>query len=242
MPKIDLDNAESVQPVSPPDLSLNVRSATDVTPEPALPGPQLAPLAGAGVNLTKVVLIMVSCVLLSLIALVAYQEIRYGNFTSEIFRKSLSEQQSWNMTSSLNAAVEDLRSAQKNPDQASVILQSVAERIAILEQGDIYEATLKDIEKDVRTVAGRKSEEESFNNDLLALIGRTEARLKAMASYSNSVEQIKASQELMKEYLGAANAAREFWMKVAQMLLLNLLLPVLTALLGYVFASKPGEK
>lgn len=62
-----------------------------------------------------------------------------------------------------------------------------------------------------------------------------------MSSYSNSVEQIKANQELMKEYVVAANAAREFWMKVAQMILLNFLLPVLTALLGYVFALKAAE-
>lgn len=63
-----------------------------------------------------------------------------------------------------------------------------------------------------------------------------------MSFYANSDEQIKDGQELMKEYLCADNAAREFWIKVAQISLLNLLLPVLTALQGYVFASKAGEK
>lgn len=47
---------------------------------------------------------------------------------------------------------------------------------------------------------------------------------------------------LLKAYLEMANASRDFWSKMAQMILLNLLLPVLTALLGYVFASKSSGK
>jgi hypothetical protein len=35
---------------------------------------------------------------------------------------------------------------------------------------------------------------------------------------------------------------REFWSKTTQTVLLNLLLPVLTALLGYVFGSKEGRQ
>ena len=241
MPPIDPANIDNVEPESPANLAVEVESATEVTPDSAPPVQQLPPLAGAGVNLTKIVLLMVSCVLVFLIALVSYQEIRYSNFTSEIFRKSLSEQQSWSLTSSLNSVLEDLRSAAKLPEQAKDFLQGVAEKVAVLEQGDIYEATLKDIEKDIRVVAAKNAEPEIYKNDLLALVGRTDARLKAMSSYSNSVEQIKANQELMKEYVVAANAAREFWMKIAQMILLNLLLPVLTALLGYVFASKAAE-
>jgi hypothetical protein len=33
---------------------------------------------------------------------------------------------------------------------------------------------------------------------------------------------------------------REFWLKIFQMVLLNTLLPVLTAVLGYVFGSRPS--
>lgn len=35
---------------------------------------------------------------------------------------------------------------------------------------------------------------------------------------------------------------REFWLKIFQMVLLNVLLPVLTALLGYVFGSSRDQK
>jgi hypothetical protein len=56
-----------------------------------------------------------------------------------------------------------------------------------------------------------------------------------------SVEHMKARQELLKAYMDAANQARDFWKGMAQMVLLNLLLPVLTGLLGYVFASRGGR-
>jgi hypothetical protein len=46
----------------------------------------------------------------------------------------------------------------------------------------------------------------------------------------------------LKAYQDVANASREFWIKLGQMILLNLLLPVLTALLGYVFASRSIQK
>lgn len=59
---------------------------------------------------------------------------------------------------------------------------------------------------------------------------------------TESVEHMKARQELVREYGQMVTAARDFAAKMAQMILLNLLLPVLTALLGYVFASKSAEK
>ena len=37
-------------------------------------------------------------------------------------------------------------------------------------------------------------------------------------------------------------AFREFWLKLSQMVLLNLLLPVLTALLGYIFGTHSGRQ
>lgn len=46
------------------------------------------------------------------------------------------------------------------------------------------------------------------------------------------------SDALITKILEARAAARDFWFKMAQLVLLNLLLPVLTAILGYVFGSK----
>lgn len=250
MPPIDLNNSEPVKPVpgsAEPDpiagSAINMNEVEAVSPKKlASEGTPLPALAGAGVALTKWVLVMVSSVLVLLIILVMCQEIRYTSFTNEIYRKGIPEPQSWNMTASLKNVLEDLRSVENRPTEGRVTLSNAAEKIAILERGDSYEAALKEIENDIRIVAGKRLDGDAFNTELLALVARTEARSRSMTTYSTSVEQIKANQELLKEYVGAANAAREFWMRIAQLVLLNLLLPVLTALLGYVFASKQSEK
>lgn len=53
-----------------------------------------------------------------------------------------------------------------------------------------------------------------------------------------TADTLLAKKELLMAYSASAQATRQFWMEVSQMVLINLLLPVLTALLGYVFASK----
>jgi hypothetical protein len=60
-------------------------------------------------------------------------------------------------------------------------------------------------------------------------------------SGAETVEKLKIQQEVLTEYAAIRKTSREFWAQIAQMLLLNLLLPVLTALLGYVFASKSNK-
>lgn len=50
------------------------------------------------------------------------------------------------------------------------------------------------------------------------------------STYARKIELIRLIQEEKKSY-------REFTVQMSQMVLLNLLLPVLTAILGYIFAS-----
>ena len=47
----------------------------------------------------------------------------------------------------------------------------------------------------------------------------------------------KDLQDLSRQIVDAKQAERSFWMQFSQMILLNLLLPVLTAILGYVFGT-----
>ena len=57
----------------------------------------------------------------------------------------------------------------------------------------------------------------------------------ADSSYDKKIELIKLVQEEKKNY-------RDFTLQIAQMVLLNLLLPVLTAILGYIFASNKNKE
>lgn len=54
------------------------------------------------------------------------------------------------------------------------------------------------------------------------------------SSYAHKIEIIKIIQEEKKNY-------RDFTLQISQMILLNLLLPVLTAILGYIFASNKNK-
>ena len=51
----------------------------------------------------------------------------------------------------------------------------------------------------------------------------------------------KDFQELSRQIIDAKQAERSFWMQFSQMILLNLLLPVLTAILGYVFGANANR-
>ncbi|MGH7186332.1 MAG: hypothetical protein ACREIB_08685, partial [Pseudomonadota bacterium] len=62
-----------------------------------------------------------------------------------------------------------------------------------------------------------------------------------LSSPGASTEMATALKELIDRLDAERKAFREFWHEFAQMVLLNLLLPVLTAILGYVFGSREGK-
>ena len=55
------------------------------------------------------------------------------------------------------------------------------------------------------------------------------------STYGRKLEVMRIIQEEKKNY-------RDFTLQIAQMVLLNLLLPVLTAILGYIFASTKNRE
>ena len=54
---------------------------------------------------------------------------------------------------------------------------------------------------------------------------------------SCSPETLKQTTELLDRLVALRRGTRDFWMSLSQLFLLNLLLPVLTAILGYVFGQ-----
>jgi hypothetical protein len=64
------------------------------------------------------------------------------------------------------------------------------------------------------------------------------ARAATLPASSPEMADIRKDiQELSRQIADAKQAQRTFWMQFSQMILLNLLLPVLTAILGYVFGA-----
>lgn len=68
------------------------------------------------------------------------------------------------------------------------------------------------------------------------------ARAAALPASSPELPEIRKDlQDLARQIADAKQAQRTFWMQFAQMILLNLLLPVLTAILGYVFGANSAS-
>ncbi len=72
-----------------------------------------------------------------------------------------------------------------------------------------------------------------------ALAEATQIMLSRAGAGKDAVQQLA---DLTKELAGQRAAFRAFWLQVAQLILLNLLLPLLTALLGYIFGASQAAR
>jgi hypothetical protein len=228
----------------PTPASINLQSVNVAAPVPA-PANSLEPLAGAGVGLTKIVLAMLSGCLLLLLCSLIYQETRFHDLTTDAYRAAVA---SVATTSAGKPADERfapilsaLREVEKNPTQSQG-LKAATDLLSGLDHSSTDGPAPKDLTSDLQSLVPKTAGAPVDVAKLREIIVRTEKLSNARAAAGETLEMLKARQELLKAYMEATNATRDFWTRTAQMVLLNLLLPVLTALLGYVFASKPSGK
>lgn len=99
----------------------------------------------------------------------------------------------------------------------------------------------KSLADSVRTIANTPSKLTS-GNDIDKLINALKSIKIVSLSNQDKKEIIKTLHELQKDYQEANRSHRDFVVQISQMVLLNLLLPVLTALLGYVFGSRSEQQ
>ncbi|NVD99391.1 hypothetical protein [Massilia sp. BJB1822] len=106
----------------------------------------------------------------------------------------------------------------EHPERAAEVDKLIPDASAIIANGKIDESLLK------------------------TLLLRLENMRSGTGTPAEALDLLRAQQELQKAYADSVNQTREFWKSMAQMILINLLLPTLTGLLGYVFASKANDK
>ncbi len=79
--------------------------------------------------------------------------------------------------------------------------------------------------------------------DRAAILERCASALQVLSVVEGSLGQRMGFMEVLAKSLGEERAAeRAFWLQVAQLVLINLLLPILTALLGYIFGTQQAQK
>jgi hypothetical protein len=83
-------------------------------------------------------------------------------------------------------------------------------------------------------------EEMSFNQRLTAVENQTQQLLKDK-DFSTQDERYTVLVDMKAQIISERRDFQDFWKNTVQIILLNVLLPVLTALLGYIFGSKEGS-
>ncbi len=78
--------------------------------------------------------------------------------------------------------------------------------------------------------------------DRAAILERCAATLATVfAPATPDAQRLALIKELQKAQAEERTARRAFWMQIAQLVLINLLLPILTALLGYIFGTRQAS-
>ena len=141
----------------------------------------------------------------------------------------------------LDAVAALLGDLRKNPGSSTLAGQLGAAKHTIEE---LRQAALLDaagVDQLLRCLQGAGAASPPTTADIEACEG-TLAAARERADRSGDVERLRVLRELSKDAREFHQSFRAFWIQAAQLVLLNLLLPVLTALLGYIFGSQQGER
>lgn len=83
--------------------------------------------------------------------------------------------------------------------------------------------------------------EEISINQRLSTVEEQTQQLLLDKDFSTQNEQYNLLIDMRKQIISERRDFQDFWKNTVQIILLNVLLPVLTALLGYIFGSKEGS-
>lgn len=258
--KIDLSVAQIVSPSSaevqvstaPLGSGIDVNSALIAAPTVALALP-LDPLSGAGVELTRWVLAILAGVLLIILSAVVWEQHMFNSVTAAAYQSMSGKDHGTGSLEKLSPeALSTLASAKKTLDEIADkdtktkrdSLQKLVEQVeevALKSNDGRTRDALEKLARSIKTLQGTTAGLD-VPSTAIKSVSKTVAKLIEGRSRLGPLEdQLAAEKELLAAYVSAAKSTRDFWVQIAQMILINLLLPVLTALLGYVFASKSNK-
>ncbi len=208
---------------------LDLEAARPVVPSE----PRLGALTGAGIGLARITLWMIGAVLAFLICTFVYQETTFSALTTGAYRDAIrnAARGEGSALSSRDAALETLLDAARRPATAQT-------RAAVREAA----AALRALAPHGSAGASLRALAAELSDDASAEVLRAAARRAALLLPTPGAEARQQQHALLQAYLDAINTTREFWARIAQLILLNLLLPVLSALLGYVFGSAQAPR
>lgn len=263
----DAENAklETVNVTEASGLGAGIDLVSAPTAQPPQANVQVSKLDGiteAGVDLARTVLIILSAALVLLLTLYSCSESKYtglidkplDHYTRAIESLSGASSSPVNQTN-INDAVATLKSIGIRIDQHVASqdtnkpplafdrqpIDAAISGVTMLKdnpsQSPIDVQKLKDVIVFFETAKTKPEELLRSREKISSTLAALQEIQNNRPSVAAEVEKLKAFNELMKTMNEGHKEARASWFSLAQMVLVNVLLPVLTALLGYIFGS-----
>jgi hypothetical protein len=244
----DENQATATEKFIPPSIAafnaVSEDSAKEVTPRSfGVMATPMGELAKAGVSLAQFVMWMISGAVAILILMALISESREITASSKIAELILAAP-----LSSSAPAPEDKQLS----GVVSVLRQAAANPALVLPPVEIENARML-IDKALKMPAITSEQKSSLDKkciplppqtvkDRATVLERCAATLGTVfVSPTPDVQRLAVIKELQKSQAEESIARRAFWMQAAQLVLINLLLPILTALLGYIFGTRQAS-
>lgn len=204
----------------------------------------LDPLSNAGFFLAKFVLSIISGALIIILSALAIQEYKANEISNKAYQAIIDE----------DDLAAKIKERQELADASISMLKSINPsqldnemRLSLLratESLNKYQTRFGGgsiINQIISDITAAISKKKIDFRKISAITIHAEAFLQNHTPPQETADHVKARESLVKSHLEAMNAGRDFWSKMSQMILLNLLLPTLTGILGYVFASRSNS-
>lgn len=203
---------------------------------------KIGELAAAGVDLAKIVMAMISVAALILIIMALEAE------STEMTASNKTVELALAVLPSAIPATEDKQLS----GVVSALRQAAADPTLVLPPVEIENARLV-INRALKLPAITGEQKSSLDKkciplplqttkDRAAILERCAATLETVfIPPAADAQRLALIKELQKSQAEERTARRAHWMQIAQLVLINLLLPILTALLGYIFGTQQAS-
>jgi hypothetical protein len=236
-------SADEVAPAPDNQTKERVGNAPSVSPPaPPMRATDMPPVAAAGVMLAKVVLSIAGGSILILMAYLVWMDGSIADNVAGAYKQVLNPSRVGSEFYTLDRLAQlasDLNAARDNPKQvlSKESGQKDQEVIGMLGELPSLGSTQKAQLNQCVPLPTDSSRNEKLGQCIALVDNVRQSALSAAASTSTAQMAAEAAGKIQDQ----RQSLHQFWIQAAQLLLLNLLLPLLTALFGYIFGTQQGS-
>lgn len=218
----------------------SVGAATPVDPSArGVAATAMPAVAAAGVSLARIVLAIVAGVILILMGYLVWMDFRIAADVAGAYRQALTPSRVGSEFFTLDRLEQftaDLNTARANPKQTMSQESDLRGREVIQMLGDL--PSLTSAQKAQLSECIPLPTDASRGEKLGQCVAIAESVRQAALGAAASARTAQMAGESVGKIQDQRQSLHQFWIQVAQLILLNLLLPLLTALFGYIFGTQ----